>query len=240
MAFAIGWEILWLLILGFCAGCCPTTNRVPSPLPLHSAPSLRLVPTLLSLWPSRFFAMARTSPQLWRSSWHPPTCYRTQHHPDCAQGWQFVLAQFAGAPIMVAVLVLLFRLFLPSRLLHEAMQQGKSRRCRPDGRPRSLGEIATPSAAIISGSASSPVTNAPRRTNSNASAPPPQPTSSSRLRATGAELEEELLLQRIGNFAKPAGSPPSVGRSAPPLSCAPPMRRSDWLIAAQLWRNFAA
>jgi cytochrome c len=45
-------------------------------------------------------------------------------------------------------------------------------------------------------------------------------TSSSRLRATGAELEEELLLQRTGNFAKPARSPPSVGSGRLPLSAA--------------------
>ncbi len=37
-------------------------------------------------------------------------------------GWQLVLAEFAGAPIMIVALVLLFRLFPPSHLLHEAMQ----------------------------------------------------------------------------------------------------------------------
>jgi uncharacterized protein len=38
-------------------------------------------------------------------------------------GWQFALAEFVGAPIMVAVMVLLFRLFLSPRLLREGMEQ---------------------------------------------------------------------------------------------------------------------
>jgi len=38
-------------------------------------------------------------------------------------GWQFALAEFVGAPIMVAVMVLLFRRFLSRRLLREAKEQ---------------------------------------------------------------------------------------------------------------------
>jgi uncharacterized protein len=35
-------------------------------------------------------------------------------------GWQLTLAEFIGAPITVAVLVVLFRLFLSARLVAEA------------------------------------------------------------------------------------------------------------------------
>jgi hypothetical protein len=38
-------------------------------------------------------------------------------------GWQFALAEFVGAPIMVAVMVLLFRTFLSPHLLREAKEQ---------------------------------------------------------------------------------------------------------------------
>jgi uncharacterized protein len=38
-------------------------------------------------------------------------------------GWQFTLAEFVGAPIMVALLVLLFRIFLSRELLNQAKDQ---------------------------------------------------------------------------------------------------------------------
>jgi uncharacterized membrane protein YraQ (UPF0718 family) len=38
-------------------------------------------------------------------------------------GWQFTLAEFVGAPIMVALLVVLFRQFLNRKLLEEAKEQ---------------------------------------------------------------------------------------------------------------------
>jgi hypothetical protein len=38
-------------------------------------------------------------------------------------GWQFMIAEFAGAPIMVTILVLLFRLLLSPRLVEQAREQ---------------------------------------------------------------------------------------------------------------------
>jgi len=38
-------------------------------------------------------------------------------------GWQFTLAEFAGGPLMVAILALLFRLFLKRRMVDEAREQ---------------------------------------------------------------------------------------------------------------------
>jgi hypothetical protein len=38
-------------------------------------------------------------------------------------GWQFTLAEFVGAPIMVALLIVLFRSFLNRKMLHEAREQ---------------------------------------------------------------------------------------------------------------------
>jgi uncharacterized protein len=38
-------------------------------------------------------------------------------------GWQFTAAEFAGGPIMIVVLAVLFRIFLRDRLLHQAREQ---------------------------------------------------------------------------------------------------------------------
>jgi uncharacterized membrane protein YraQ (UPF0718 family) len=38
-------------------------------------------------------------------------------------GWQFTLAEFAGGPVMIVILALLFRLFLRERLLRQAREQ---------------------------------------------------------------------------------------------------------------------
>jgi uncharacterized protein len=42
-------------------------------------------------------------------------------------GWQFTVAEFAGGPIMIVVLAVLFRLFLRDRLLREARRQAVQR-----------------------------------------------------------------------------------------------------------------
>jgi uncharacterized membrane protein YraQ (UPF0718 family) len=40
-------------------------------------------------------------------------------------GWQFTVAEFAGGPVMIVVLALLFRLFLRERLLRQAREQAE-------------------------------------------------------------------------------------------------------------------
>ncbi|MEU6574384.1 permease [Streptomyces sp. NPDC046805] len=40
-------------------------------------------------------------------------------------GWQFTLAEFVGGPLMIAVLAVLFRLFLHAGLLHQAREQAE-------------------------------------------------------------------------------------------------------------------
>ena len=38
-------------------------------------------------------------------------------------GWQFALAEFAGGPLMVAIVAVLFRLFLSRKLVKQAKEQ---------------------------------------------------------------------------------------------------------------------
>lgn len=40
-------------------------------------------------------------------------------------GWQFAAAEFLGAPLMVVILVMLFRSFLTSRMVEEARHQAE-------------------------------------------------------------------------------------------------------------------
>src|SRR5256884_4804536 len=49
-------------------------------------------------------------------------------------GWQFTLAEFVGAPIMIVLLALIFRLFLTARLVDEARAEAeKGRRGSMEG-----------------------------------------------------------------------------------------------------------
>ena len=70
--------------------------------------------------------------------------------------------------------------------------------------------IASLAAAIIAGSASSPVTIAPRRASSDASSPSPDVQQGLPDNRPN-KLEEELPLQCIGDLAKAARSPAGVG-----------------------------
>jgi hypothetical protein len=56
-------------------------------------------------------------------------------------GWQLTLAEFVGAPLMVVLLVLLFRLFLTQDLLEQAKKQADKGVCRPHGRPCRNGHV---------------------------------------------------------------------------------------------------
>src|SRR5437899_5799456 len=38
-------------------------------------------------------------------------------------GWQFALAEFAGGPLMIVIIAVLFRIFLSRKLVREARQQ---------------------------------------------------------------------------------------------------------------------
>ena len=137
-AFAMGWEILWPLILGF------TLSGIVQAVVSHSEMS-RLLPDdrprsiamALGLgaasWSCSYAAVA-----LAQSIFRKGANFTAAMAFELAStnlvlelciimialmGWQFALAEFVGAPIMVAVMVLLFRTFLSPRLLREAKEQ---------------------------------------------------------------------------------------------------------------------
>jgi len=138
MAVAMGWEILWPLILGF------ALSGIVQAVVSHSEMS-RLLPddrprsiaTALGLGAASS-SCSYAAVALARSIFRKGANFTAAMAFELAStnlvlelsiiiivlmGWQFALAEFVGAPIMVAVMVLLFRRFLSPRLLHDAKEQ---------------------------------------------------------------------------------------------------------------------
>lgn len=138
MGFAMGWEILWPLILGF------FLSAVVQPVVSHREMS-RLLPddrprsiaTALMLGAassSCSYAAVALARSLFRkgANFTAAMAFELASTNLVAElsiimlillGWQLTLAEFIGAPIMVVLLVFLFRRFLSPQLLQEAKAQ---------------------------------------------------------------------------------------------------------------------
>jgi uncharacterized membrane protein YraQ (UPF0718 family) len=134
MAFAMGWEILWPLILGF------ALSAVVQAVVFHQELA-RLLPDDRPRSIATALALGAASSSC---SYAAVALARKGAHFTAAMafemastnlvaeltiimlafvGSQLPLAEFVGAPIMVALLVLLFRQFLTLELLEEAKEQ---------------------------------------------------------------------------------------------------------------------
>jgi uncharacterized protein len=138
MAFAMGWEILWPLILGF------TLSAVVQAVVSHREMA-RLLPDDQPTTIAKALALGAASSScsyaavaIARALFRKGANFTAAMAFEMAStnlvvelaiimlvflGWQFTLAEFIGAPIMVALLVVLFRLFLSRGLLEEAREQ---------------------------------------------------------------------------------------------------------------------
>jgi uncharacterized membrane protein YraQ (UPF0718 family) len=138
MAFAMGWEILWPLILGF------TLSAVVQAVVSHRQMS-RLLPDDRPASIAKALALGAASSScsyaavaIARSLFRKGANFTAAMAFEMAStnlvvelaiimlmflGWQFTLAEFIGAPIMIALLVVLFRLFLNRNLLDQAKEQ---------------------------------------------------------------------------------------------------------------------
>src|ERR1700745_1823420 len=138
IAFAMFWEILWPLILGF--GLSGVVQAVVSKgemsrlLPNDSPKSLAIATGLGAASSSCSYAAVALARSIFRKGANFTAAMAFELASTnlvlelsiiiiVLMGWQFALAEFVGAPIMVAVMVLLFRAFLTPRLLHEAKEQ---------------------------------------------------------------------------------------------------------------------
>jgi uncharacterized protein len=138
MAFAMGWEILWPLILGFTLSGivqAVVSHGEMSRLPPDDRP--RSIATALGLGAASS-SCSYAAVALARSIFRKGANFTAAMAFELAStnlvlelsviiivlmGWQFALAEFVGAPIMVAIMVLVFRTFLSPRLLREAKEQ---------------------------------------------------------------------------------------------------------------------
>jgi uncharacterized membrane protein YraQ (UPF0718 family) len=138
MGFAMGWEILWPLILGF------TLSGVVQAVVSHQEMA-RLLPDDRAATIAKALALGAASSScsyaavaIARALFRKGADFTAAMAFEMAStnlvvelalimlvflGWQFTLAEFVGAPIMVVLLVVLFRSFLNRRLIDEAREQ---------------------------------------------------------------------------------------------------------------------
>ncbi len=138
MAFAMGWEILWPLILGFALSAvvqAVVSHREMARLLPDDGP--RSIATALALGAassSCSYAAVALARALFRkgANFTAAMAFEMASTNLVAElsiimlaflGWQLMLAEFVGAPIMVGLLVQLFRWFLSRELLEEAKAQ---------------------------------------------------------------------------------------------------------------------
>src|SRR5947209_2947129 len=138
MAFAMFWEILWPLILGF--GLSGVVQAVVSKsemtklLPDDSPNSLAIATGLGAASSSCSYAAVALARSVVRkgSDFTAAMAFELASTNLVAElsiilivlmGWQFALAEFAGGPLMVVIIAVLFRLFLSRKLVREARQQ---------------------------------------------------------------------------------------------------------------------
>jgi uncharacterized protein len=138
MAFAMGWEILWPLILGFALSAVVQAvvshQELARLLPDDRPRSIATALALGAASSSCSYAAVALARALFRKRAHftAAMAFEMASTNLVAEltiimlafvGSQLTLAEFVGAPIMVALLVLLFRQFLTLELLEEAKEQ---------------------------------------------------------------------------------------------------------------------
>src|SRR5947207_873981 len=138
MAFAMLWEILWPLILGF--GLSAVVQAVVSKsemtrlLPNDSPRSLAIACGLGAASSSCSYAAVALARSIFRkgANFTAAMAFELASTNLVAEltiiiivlmGWQFALAEFAGGPLMVVIVAVLFRIFLSHKLVREAREQ---------------------------------------------------------------------------------------------------------------------
>jgi uncharacterized membrane protein YraQ (UPF0718 family) len=140
MAFAMLWEILWPLILGF--GLSAVVQAVVSKsemtrlLPDDSSKSLAIACGLGAASSSCSYAAVALARSIFRkgANFTAAMAFQLASTNLVAEltiiiivlmGWQFAAAEFLGGPLMVVLVALLFRRFLSRRLITEARAQAE-------------------------------------------------------------------------------------------------------------------
>src|SRR6266849_6601339 len=138
MAFAMFWEILWPLILGFglsgIVQAVVSTSELMKLLPNDSPKSLAIATGLGAASSSCSYAAVALARSIFRkgADFTAAMAFELASTNLVAEltiiiivlmGWQFAAAEFVGGPLMVVLMALLFRLFLSRKLVAEARTQ---------------------------------------------------------------------------------------------------------------------
>ena len=138
MAAAMGWEILWPLILGFALSAVVQAvvshREMSRVLPDDSARSLAVACGLGAASSSCSYAAVALARSIFRKGANFTAAMAFELASTnlvlelgiilvVLMGWRFMLAELAGGPILVALLALIFRWFLNRRLVAEAKEQ---------------------------------------------------------------------------------------------------------------------
>src|SRR5204862_1850162 len=135
LAFGMTWEILWALVLGFTLSALVqavvSKSEMTRLMPDDSPRSLAIACGLGAASSSCSYAATALARSIFRKGADFTAAMGFEFASTnlvielgiilwLLMGWQFTLAEFIGGPIMIGILVLLFRLFLRDRLVEEA------------------------------------------------------------------------------------------------------------------------
>src|SRR5215475_9275895 len=138
MALAMGWEILWPLILGFTLSAvvqaAVSKQQMSQLLPDDRPRSIATALALGAASSSCSYAAVALARSIFRKGAHFTAAMAFEMASTnlvlelsiimvALLGWQLTLAEIGGAPLMVVLLVLLFRKFLSRDLLDQAKKQ---------------------------------------------------------------------------------------------------------------------
>src|SRR6201998_2374904 len=134
----MGWEILWPLILGFTLSAvvqaAVSKQQMSQLLPDDRPRSIATAMALGAASSSCSYAAVALARSIFRKGAHFTAAMAFEMASTnlvlelsiimvALLGWQLTLAEFVGAPLMVGLLVLLFRMFLSQDLLEQARKQ---------------------------------------------------------------------------------------------------------------------
>jgi uncharacterized membrane protein YraQ (UPF0718 family) len=138
MAFAMFWENLWPLILGFSLSgvvqAVVSKGEMSRLLPDDSPKTLAIATGLGAASSSCSYAAVALARSIFRkgADFTAAMAFELASTNLVAElsiilivlmGWQFALAEFAGGPLMVVMIAVLFRLFLSRKLVRDAREQ---------------------------------------------------------------------------------------------------------------------
>jgi uncharacterized membrane protein YraQ (UPF0718 family) len=138
MSFTMAWEILWALILGFWLSAViqavVSKEEMTRLLPDDSPRTINVACGLGAASSSCSYAAVALARSMFRKGANFTAAMAFQFASTnlvlelgillaVLMGWQFTLAEFTGGPLMIAIMVLLFKAFITPKIVEAARQQ---------------------------------------------------------------------------------------------------------------------